>query len=236
MNPRLPGLSLILASIMSTGPATQEPSTRLLSRIDHLVYATPDLKQGVEGIEKLTGVRATPGGQHPGRGTRNALLSLGPGRYLEIIGPDPEQGTPPQERPFGIDDLKAPRLVTWAAKGTNLEQWASDARRHGVQLGEVIPGSRRRSDGVLLSWRYTDPRTIVADGIAPFFIDWGKTSHPASSAAQGATLIDLRALHPDATHVQSVLKALELDLRVQPGPTSALIATLDGPKGRVELR
>lgn len=50
-------------------------SVELLSRVDHLLYATPDLNRGVEEIEKLIGVRATEGGQHPGRGTRNALPS-----------------------------------------------------------------------------------------------------------------------------------------------------------------
>ena len=38
----------------------------LISKVDHLVYATPDLNRGVEEIEKLVGVRATAGGQHPG--------------------------------------------------------------------------------------------------------------------------------------------------------------------------
>lgn len=228
--------SLMILVVVGIGRAAEEPPARLLARIDHLVYATPDLQLGINSVEKLVGVRATPGGQHPGRGTRNALLSLGASVYLEIIGPDPEQTAPTLPRPFGIDDLTQPRLVTWAAKGTNLEQWSSDARAKGVTLGPVIPGSRRRSDGVLLSWRYTDPRTVVADGVVPFFIDWGKTPHPASTAAQGASLIDLHAEHQDAKQVQSVLNALHLDLRVQAGLRSALIATISGPRGRVELR
>jgi hypothetical protein len=207
-----------------------------LSSVDHLVYATPDLQLGIETIEKLFGVRATPGGQHPGRGTRNALVSLGPGVYLEIIGPDPEQSAPPQPRPFGIDDLKQSRLVTWAAKGRNLESFANEAGRSGVQLGQVIDGSRRRTDGVMLSWRYTDPRTVVSDGVVPFFIDWGQTPHPSSAAAPGASLVGLRAEHPDPERVQKALSRLGLDLPVQRGPRPALIATVNSPRGRVELR
>ena len=53
---------------MSNG-AGQNASAQLISRVDHLVYATPDLNRGVEKIERLLGVRATAGGQHPGSGT-----------------------------------------------------------------------------------------------------------------------------------------------------------------------
>jgi hypothetical protein len=216
--------------------ASQIGSGSLLSTVDHLVYATPDLQLGVETIERLFGVRARPGGQHPGRGTRNALVSLGPGIYLEIIGPDPAQAQPPQPRPFGIDDLKEPRLVTWAAKGENLEPFANEAARRGVKLGQVIDGSRRRTDGVILSWRYTDPRTVVSDGVVPFFIDWGQTPHPSSTAAPGASLIALRAEHPYPEPVQNALGQLGLDLRVQRGPRPALIATVNTTRDRVELR
>ena len=87
----------------------------MLARIDHLVYATPDLDPGIEEIERALGVRATPGGQHPGRGTRNALIALGPTSYLEIIAPDRNQQPPREPRSFGIDELKDSRLVAWAA-------------------------------------------------------------------------------------------------------------------------
>jgi hypothetical protein len=182
------------SSIFGSVSALQVDRSAYPSAVDHLVYATPDLQRGIERIEGLLGVRAAPGGQHPGRGTRNALVALGPAAYLEIIGPDPEQPTPKEPRPFGIDGLREPRLMAWASKGTDLEQIASTAQRHGVKLGPVIAGSRRRADGVMLSWRYTDPRTVVANGIVPFFIDWGKTPHPSATAAPGASLIACQAV------------------------------------------
>jgi hypothetical protein len=207
-----------------------------MPRIDHLVYATPDLDRGIDKIEKLLGVRATPGGQHPGRGTRNALVALRREVYLEIIGPDPEQPKPTQPRWAGLDNLAAPRLATWVARSDDLEQLVSAARQHGVQLGQVMAGSRRRQDGTPISWRFTDPSTVVADGIVPFFIDWGTTPHPARSAAPGATLVDLRAEHPDPESVRKILRHLRLDLPVQEGPSPALIARVEGGNGLVELR
>lgn len=209
----------------------------VLRQVDHLVFAAPDLGAGVARIETLVGVRASAGGQHPGRGTRNALIALGPSSYLEIIGPDPDQPKPAGPRPFGIDDMKTPRLVTWAAKGTDLDQIVADARTKGVTYGLVAPGSRRRPDGVLLTWRTTNPADASAgDGLMPFFIDWGTSSHPSASAATGATLVSLRAEHPEPDRVMAMLRAVGVELAVTRGPAAALIATIAGPKGQVELR
>ena len=225
----------LVALALTAGGSAQGPAAPLLTRLDHLVYATPDLDRGIATIEKLLGVRATPGGQHPGLGTRNALVALGAASYLEIIGPDPGQPKPAGRRRFGIDELDAPRLVAWVAKGTDLEKLVAAAAAHGVKLGAVIPGSRRRPDGVVLSWRYTDPNTVLADGLVPFFIDWGTSPHPSASAAGGATLLRVRAEHPDPAPVQKMLDVLGLDLRVEQGPQAAIVATIDGPRGRVEL-
>jgi hypothetical protein len=232
-------LGIVLATVFGLATllvAQQNASDELLRRVDHLVYTTPDLKTGIDAIEKLVGVRASPGGQHPGMGTRNALIALGPSTYLEIIGPDPEQPKPNGPRRFGIDDLKEPRLFTWVARGSDLDAFAAKSVHDGISLGAVISGRRQRPDGVLLTWRYTDPNTSVADRLVPYFIDWGTSPHPALTAARGATLVALRAEHPDAARVQKMLGALGLALAVQPGPKPALIATIDSPKGRMELR
>jgi len=229
-------LALLLLVLAAVIRAQEPPRSPLLARIDHLVYATPDLMLGIDTIEKALGVRATPGGQHPGLGTRNALVALGPSSYLEIIGPDPDQPRPAGRRRFGIDELKAPRIVRWVAKSNDLETVAATAAQKGVKLGPVIPGSRRRPDGVVLAWRYTDPATEVADGLVPFFIDWGTSPHPSATAARGATLVAVRAEHPDAERTQKMLDALGLDLRVQQGSAPAIVATIDSPRGRVELR
>ena len=215
--------------------ARRHVANALLAQVDHLVYGTPDLAEGIDQIEELVGVRATPGGQHPGLGTRNALIALGPSMYLEIVGPDLEQPKPGDPRWFCIDDLVAPRLVAWAAKASEPEQVAAEALRNEIELGTVRSGARRTSDGTLLSWRLTNPRTRTADGLVPFFIDWGSTPHPARTAAAGVSLVDLRAEHPQAERVQTLLARLGLTLTVTAGQAPALVATLEGPRGCVEL-
>lgn len=222
--------------LAGTGRAMQRSPQGVLTRVDHLVYATPDLELGIQTMEKLSGVRASAGGQHPGLGTRNALISLGPSTYLEIIGPDPDQPKPAGPRRFGIDALKEPHLLTWVAKGTELGPFVDRARANGVRLGDVMSGSRKRPDGVLLSWRYTDPDVVVEDRLVPYFIDWGTSPHPAATAAPGLSLRALRAEHPDPDRMARVFQQLGLDLEVRRGPKPSLIATIDSPKGSFELR
>jgi len=208
----------------------------VLSRIDHLVYAAPNLLTGIEQVERILGVKAVAGGQHPGGGTRNALVGLGNETYLEIIGPDPEQPQPIRPRRFGIDDLKAPRLVTWAVKSTDLEATVERAKANGFDLGAVQSGSRRRPDGVLLAWRLTVSPTLTADGIVPFFIDWDKTQHPAHTLPRTCKLVALRAEHPNAKVIEKGLDALGLRIKVDGAAIPALIATIETPSGQVELR
>ena len=205
----------------------------LLRRVDHLVYATPDLETSVAELEKQLGVRAAAGGQHPGRGTRNALLALGERSYLEIIGPDPSQDKPQW---FGIDRLTKGRLTTWAANARDLEKLVANTARNGLRMGPITAGQRVTAGGVVLNWKFTDPVTVVADGLVPFFIDWGQSPHPAASAPPGVELLSMRGEHPQPGKVAEALASVDIPLRVEYGREPSLIVVLKTSNGLVELR
>jgi hypothetical protein len=200
------------------------------------VYAAPDLDAAVEDLADRLGVRAAAGGSHPGRGTRNALIGLGRGAYLEILAPDPEQPRPEGPLWLGADAPEGPRLTAWAVRTNDLEGALRIAADAGARLGPILEGSRRGADGALLSWRLTDPRVVVEEGLVPFFIDWGRSPHPAAAAAGGVALAALRGEHPRPGDMATLLGNLGLELPVTKGPRSALIAVLQTPRGLIELK
>ncbi len=208
----------------------------MLDRLDHLVYAVPSLDAAVEDLENRLGVRAVPGGSHPGEGTRNALIALGSGSYLEVLAPDPGQPRPARPLWMGLEGLDRPRLTAWAIKARDVDGVLRRARISGLDLGPVTAGSRRRPDGSLLTWRFTDPHVVLGQGLVPFFVAWGKSAHPADAAPGGVSLFAFRAEHPNPADVLGPLAALGLKLPVTNGPRAALIAGLETPKGFVELR
>ncbi len=203
--------------------------------IDHLVYAVPDLGAGVRDVEDRLGAALTPGGSHPGLGTRNALLRIGPRVYLEVVGPDPDQAPPPGGLWLARGPVALPALVTWAARSSALQDLASGA---GARLlGPVRSMSRTRPDGHRISWTLTMPRDpLPRHGIVPFFIDWGKTPHPCTGLPdEGVTLAKLRARHPDPEAVRADLGRVGVECETEPGPP-ALEAVLRTPaRGTVTL-
>ncbi|MBD0424757.1 VOC family protein [Streptomyces sp. TRM S81-3] len=200
--------------------------------LDHLVLATPDLAATVADFARRTGVTPAPGGAHPGLGTRNHLVSLGGTAYLEIIGPDPEQSAPDRPRPLWVDELTAPRIVTWAIRPPDLEAAVAAARALGHDPGPVRPMSRRRPDGTLLRWRLTEGGSDPS-GLVPFLIDWGATPHPSADLPV-TPLLALTASAPDPSAVRPVLAALGTALPLTAGPVG-WSCTVDSPRGQVSF-
>ena len=187
-------------------------------------------------VERLLGVAATPGGCHPDWGTKNALIALGEETYLEIVGPDPARRAVGVPTLFGIDRLDGPTLVTWAAKACDLDSAVIAARADGLDLGDVTAGCRTTPDGGNLAWRLTDPFAGRAEGVVPFLIDWAEAPHPSAAAAPGCTLVGLHGEHPQPAALRPLLAALGVELEIVAAPRPVLVATIDSPHGRVELR
>ncbi len=219
-----------------------------VAAVDHLVYAAPSLEQGIALIERRLGVRMGPGGRHPQWGTHNALLSLGDGVYAEVFAPHHEAPAPPRPRPLGLDTIDAPRLAAWVARVDDVPAAVRALRRAGVELGEPVSGRRRRPDGVELAWTQAGLDASRMDGALPFLIDWGVTPHPSASAPPGGRLAELRIEHPEPDRVREALRALGavgargalgamgIGVAVAAAPSAGLVAAIDSPLGRVELR
>ena len=203
------------------------------SALDHIILGIDDLDRGIGWVEEHAGVRPVFGGVHPGRGTRNALLSLGPRRYLEIMAPDPQQTS--QNWHEEVRTLREPRLVGWAAHTEDIAALARKAVAAGFAIEGPKDGSRTRPDGKTLRWKSFSLKDDRG-GLLPFFIEWSSESvHPASDAPSGCTLAHFFLQSPTWQELAKACQSLGLDIAVERDERSQLRARIATPKGDVEL-
>jgi hypothetical protein len=206
---------------MLAGQTAQAQSNERVG-IDHLILRASSLRSGMEIFTRQTGITPKVGGQHPGRGTENALVSLGRDLYIEILAPITP--APPSET------LQA---IGWALHSNALEELIARVRTAGFDPVGPTPGSRRTPDGQLLEWR-----TAGVEGkgleLAPFVIEWGKaTPHPAGTSPGGCTLAGVTLILPDTTRLGGFLTAAGVSIPLTVGPAPELRVSLDCPRGRV---
>ena len=205
----------------------------MLTGLDHIILGIDDLARGVAWVEQRTGVRATFGGVHPGRGTRNALLAVGPSCYLEILAPDPQQSSPTWFTQ--VLTMPEPKLITWAVHTSDLTALAQTAVAAGFPIDGPHDGARSRPDGKILSWRLFHLRDDRG-GLLPFFIEWGRDSvHPAADAPSGCHLERFHLQSPDAQELARACQTLAVAVPVEPGKEPRMRARVSSPRGEVEL-
>ncbi len=218
--------------------AQRRDVTPLAVEPDHLIVAALELALGCDWIEERLGVRPQPGGAHVAMGTHNAVLSLGPRFYLEVIAIDPEGRAPARPRWFDLDEprMKAdlaegPRLVNWAARCGDLH----GAVARVPELG--VPTPMARGD---LQWRITIPDDghRPGRGLVPTLIAWPDQRHPTDRLPDsGLRLAVLAGEHPDPAMVRAELAALGLSdvLKVTYAKSPRLAAMIRTPRGVATL-
>jgi catechol 2,3-dioxygenase-like lactoylglutathione lyase family enzyme len=204
------------------------------AHVDHLVLGVRDLDEGIRLFEERTGVRPKVGGEHPGRGTRNALVSLGASLYIEILAP--QVNAPDSGRVAWLRQQSDLTPFGWAVFVRDVEAARQRLGEAGFELSEVVPGSRARPDGTLLEWKAFDIAKPEIPMI-PFFIRWGDgTTHPSQDSPSGCLLERLRVVTTDVDGLRRVLAALAVDVTTEKGLKPDLNIVLRCPKGTVELR
>ena len=121
----------------------------MIRGLDHVVLVVLDLAAAV-GEHRARGFTVTPGGEHAGGLTHNALVGFHDGSYLELI---------------AFHDLGAARdKHSWAPVAERGGGWADfallsdDVFKDVSALGDLVArppedGGRTRPDGVAIAWR-----------------------------------------------------------------------------------
>ena len=209
-------------------------------RFDHLVIAARTLQEGVDWVERRLGASVGAGGKHDLMGTHNRLLSLGPGRFLEVIAIDPEAPAPLQPRWFELDSpamqariADEPALIHWVARTDDIEAALATTVAAAPPILALSRGAFRWKIGVPLDGH------LPRGGIAPTLIQWF-TQHPAEVLPDsGCRLESLVLRHPDAPAILHELRyaGLSAEDPVQAHHEGAgLEARIRTPKGVVDIR
>ncbi|WP_421694072.1 VOC family protein [Aestuariivirga sp.] len=202
-------------------------------RIDHIVFYSSDLAQARSDFSRSMDQEPLYGGEHPGEGTANALLGLGPATYLEILGRDVAQ--PEHALDEDVRALGGSGIYHWAAGGVDLEALAARAAKAGLEGGARVPGGRVKPDGTRLDWVCWGLRNHRFGSLIPFFIDWRGAEHPAQSVPRGASLASFEVHSPEADVLRGIFQTLGLDVPVIESDTPQVVAQLESAKGVTTL-
>lgn len=154
-------------------------------RLDHVSYAATahGLVDTVQRLGSALGAPFADGGRHPRFGTRNFVLALEGGAYIEVVAPLDHPST--DSAPFGRAVLRR------ADDGGGWMGWAvavDDLAPVEQRLGRTsVPGNRRRPDGVELTWRQIGVQALLEDPQLPFFTCWSvpEDLHPSHDPVVG---------------------------------------------------
>ena len=164
-------------------------------RLDHLSYAAgPEgLGATAQRLGAALGAGFRDGGLHPRFGTRNFVLPLANGVYLEVVTALDHPAA--DKAPFG-QAVKA-RTESgggWLAWVVAVDDLAPIEQRLGRS---AVDGHRRRPDGVELTWRQIGVLDLLDDPALPFFIQWQSdpSLHPSATSdgehAPGITRVEI---------------------------------------------
>lgn len=159
-------------------------------RLDHVSYAVSnaELADTVQRLGSALHSGFHDGGRHPRFGTRNFVLPIGDGTYIEVVSALDHPAV--DQAPFGqAVKQRAEDGGGWLGWVVSADDLAPIEQRLGRP---AVDGHRVRPDGLDLRWRQVGVRDLIADPQLPFFIQWETPAQERPSA--GGAGMELQAL------------------------------------------
>jgi hypothetical protein len=126
----------------------------MIRAIDHVVILVNDLTAAIADYNAL-GFNVTPGGEHTGGATHNALVVFADDTYLELIA----FKRPAPEHHWYRHSSLGEGLIDFALLPTTIEADLAAARERGLAIEGPFPGGRLRPDGQQVAWQSGRTRT-----------------------------------------------------------------------------
>lgn len=129
----------------------------MFTRLDHVMICVPDLQQGIAQYRKM-GFNIFEGGDHPGKGTHNAI-ALNNDDYLELLSVrDPVEyaasGKAGTWNTGLTDFIKAGGGIRYVVvQSDDLAADVAAMRGRGVDVSDAMDGSRHTPAGMELKWK-----------------------------------------------------------------------------------
>lgn len=138
--------------------------------LDHISFAAgPEgLHATAEHLGSLLGAEFLDGGIHPRFGTRNVILPLADGTYLEVV--EVLDHPASDKAPFGqAVRIRSANGGGWLGWVVAVDDMSQIERRLGRP---AAPGNRHLPDGTELRWQQIGVNGLMSDPQLPFFIHW----------------------------------------------------------------
>jgi len=214
-------------------------STSELGSIDHIMMLSPSAEIAKKYINTRFGIVPEYGGEHPGIGTCNYLLSLGGTQYLEILAPAGPKTTAGSDSEHALVEacrvLESPRPHTFCVAVRDFEKLAQTLQANNIEVSAPIKMQRQRPDGALLKWELLTCFDCSFGAVFPFFIKWGDCEHPAKSAPGGCSLQSFVVQHPRQEELAEIFAAIDLPVAVQESQEPGLQIVIVTPNGEISL-
>ncbi|MEJ7743644.1 MAG: VOC family protein [Nocardioidaceae bacterium] len=211
-------------------------------QLDHLSFAAgPDgLASTTARLSHQLGERFLDGGIHPRFGTRNMLLPLTGGQFLEVV--EVLDHPASDKAPFGQAVRSRSEAgggwLGWVVAVDDISTVETRLQRQSVL------GNRHRPDGVELRWRQIGVRGLQSDPQLPFFVQWQVDTHNHPSAKASGN-IDLCCLQiaGDPQRVsdwlgvpaEKPMEGLDVEWLAPNGTPGIMSASFNTPAGVVRI-
>jgi catechol 2,3-dioxygenase-like lactoylglutathione lyase family enzyme len=199
----------------------------MIRAIDHIVILVNDLAATAADYSAL-GFTVSPGGEHTGGATHNALVVFADDAYLELIA----FKRPAPEHRWYRHSASGEGMIDFALLPTAIEADLAAARERGLAIEGPFPGGRLRPDGQQVAWQSgrapTPDLPFLCGDVTPRALrvpDGAVRVHANGVAGIAGLTVAVADLGASVTRYRALLGAAERESTLSSPPSAARAVT-----------